>query len=287
MIAPPELDIAALEEDALSIFHKELADNDYTTEKKASCGSTATTLRNNSTSGSASESDIETIIAPKIQHDLELRQDLKDVEAAPISEGYPDVKPFAWSRYAMASVYRRLFSLVFLGNLAAFIWIMIKERRTLDLVDAVAANLLAVGLARQPLVVNLLFIIFGSIPRCAPMWLRTRCAKVYCYGGLHSGAGIASLFWYVGFVVLLTIQYIQEQSGTLSTKSASPAIVAISYVILALLLAIIVAAFPKIRFMLHDYFEFTHRFCGWAVVAFFWPLLYWLPSQRLMKMGNL
>lgn len=47
----------------------------------------------------------------------------------------------------------------------------------------------------------------------------------------------------------------------------------ISYIILVLLLAIIIAAYPKIRFHLHDYFELTHRFCGWAIVILFWPLL--------------
>ena len=48
---------------------------------------------------------------------------------------------------------------------------------------------------------------------------------------------------------------------------------ALAYLILALLLATIVAAYPTIRFKLHDYFELTHRFSGWAVVALFWPLL--------------
>jgi hypothetical protein len=276
MVAPRELDMAVFESTTGMLGMLEQEPNDegqYSARNPASLNSCVTTLQNDSASGSVSDLNIETATTPILYHEFELRQDRKNLEASPIPEGYPEVKPFAWSRYVMASVYRRLFSLVFLGNVTAFIWILVKDRTPVDLVDAAAANLLALGLARQPLVVNFLFVVFGAIPRSAPMWLRTRFAKIYCLGGLHSGAGIASVFWYIGFIALLTQQYVREKSGISLTSFATPAILVISYIILALLLAIIVAAYPKIRFMLHDYFELTHRFCGWAVVALFWPLL--------------
>ena len=174
-------------------------------------------------------------------------------------------------RYVVFSMYRRLFSLVFLGNIVAFGWVMANNQGLPNFVNAAAANLLAAGLARQPLVVNTLFLVFASIPRSAPMRLRRFCTKIYCYGGVHSGAGVASLVWYLGFVGFLTRQYVFQDDR--STLQITPVIMTISYMILALLLAIIVAAHPKIRAKLHDYFELTHRFCGWAIVALFWPLM--------------
>ena len=154
-------------------------------------------------------------------------------------------------------MYRRLFSLVFLGNLAAFIWVIIEEQSPLNLINAAAANILALGLARQPLVINLMFKVFGAIPRSAPLRLRRWCAKIYCYGGVHSGCGIASLVWYIGFIVLLTRNCVLERQTTNDLRRPfviRPVMMALSYVVLVLLLAIIIAAHPKIRFMLHDWF---------------------------------
>ena len=238
-------------------------------------GSTVSTLQGSRRSSESPDLNPETPIKPSLHNDLKLRHDMNDLEALPLYDQLPDVKTLACSRYIMLNVYRRLFSLVFLCNLGAFIWVIIEDRSTLALINAAAANLLALGLARQPLVVNFLFKIFGAIPRSAPLRLRRIFAKVYCYGGVHSGCGIASLVWYTGFVVLLTKNFVLEGHTTNGgpQKSIAAAVLAISYTVLALLLAIIVSAHPKIRFMLHDSFELTHRFCGWAVVVLFWPLL--------------
>ncbi|KAE8377299.1 hypothetical protein BDV26DRAFT_263785 [Aspergillus bertholletiae] len=56
-----------------------------------------------------------------------------------------------------------------------------------------------------------------------------------------------------------------------SIISVAPVILA--YIILVLLLAIILVAYPGFRFKKHDYFELTHRFSGWLVVALFVALL--------------
>ena len=61
----------------------------------------------------------------------------------------PPMKRQARLRFALLSTYRRLFSLAFAGNLAAFIYIMASDQKLLNLVNAAAANLLAAGLARQ------------------------------------------------------------------------------------------------------------------------------------------
>ncbi|KAL4988525.1 hypothetical protein BDW68DRAFT_91013 [Aspergillus falconensis] len=171
-------------------------------------------------------------------------------------------------RYTILNIYRRLFTLVFLANIAVFIYVMVADRKLLALVNAAAANLLACGLARQPLVVNTIFFTVCSIPRSAPLWLRRIASKVYHYGGVHSGCGVASLIWYLGFIGEFSRQY---WSGDSSPFSVAPIVLA--YIILVLLLAIIIVAYPAFRFKRHDYFELTHRFSGWLVVALFVILL--------------
>ncbi|KAJ5782458.1 hypothetical protein N7457_004232 [Penicillium paradoxum] len=181
-------------------------------------------------------------------------------------------KLLASTRYAILTLYRRLFTLVFCANIAVFVAVMTTEQKLLALVNATAANLLACGLARQPLVVNAIFVVVCSMPRSAPLPLRRIAAKVYHYGGVHSGCGVASLIWYVGFVGVMSRQYwAPSAADTNIITSAAPVVIA--YIILALLLAIIVVAHPSFRMKRHDYFELTHRFLGWLVVALFVALL--------------
>ncbi|GAB1196920.1 hypothetical protein APSETT444_006200 [Aspergillus pseudonomiae] len=222
-----------------------------------------------STSPRSTLVDVETAMSKSISEkaDRALTQspDSFDLEAQ-----VPKKKPFSSSRFILLNIYRRLFTLVFCANVAVFIYVMTADRKLLALVNATAANLLACGLARQPLVVNAIFLIVCSIPRSAPLRLRRIAAKVYHYGGVHSGCGVASFIWYAGFVGLMSKEYWSPSSGK-STISVAPVVVA--YVILVLLLAIIVVAYPGFRFKKHDYFELTHRFSGWLVVALFVVLL--------------
>jgi succinate dehydrogenase hydrophobic anchor subunit len=178
----------------------------------------------------------------------------------------PKRSRFASIRYTVLDIYRRLFTLVFFANVAAFIAIMVTDRKLLALGNAAAANLLACGLARQPLVVNSIFLVVCSIPRSAPLRLRRIASKVYHYGGVHSGCGVASLVWYGGFVGWLSHEYWSPAGGK-SPVSAAPVVLA--YILLALLLMIIIVAHPLFRFKRHDYFELTHRFTGWLVILLF------------------
>lgn len=173
---------------------------------------------------------------------------------------------FALIRYTLLDIYRRLFTLVFLANVAIFIAIMVTDRKLMALGNAAAANLLACGLARQPLVVNAVFRTVCSIPRSAPLRLRRIASKVYHYGGVHSGCGVTALVWYIGFVGMMSYQYVYPPGG-MQTVSLAPVVLA--YILLALLLLIIIVAYPAIRFKMHDYFELTHRFTGWLVILLF------------------
>lgn len=46
-----------------------------------------------------------------------------------------------------------------------------------------------------------------------------------------------------------------------------------TYIILALLVGMILFAYPKARTRHHDTFEMTHRFCGWTAIALVWCLV--------------
>ncbi|KAL9119138.1 MAG: hypothetical protein Q9187_004308 [Circinaria calcarea] len=176
---------------------------------------------------------------------------------------------YARLRYIVFTVYRRLFSMIFFLNLIAFIVVLNRDQIQIDFVNAITANLMISGLARNPLVVNVMLFCLSKIPRSAPLAIRRLVAKGYHYGGFHSGCGVAALVWYIGFTALLTRDF--TKSHTHNTKSL-PSLV-LAYVILLLLLAIVAAAYPRIRLHLHDWFEFVHRFSGWTVVVFFWALL--------------
>ena len=88
---------------------------------------------------------------------------------------------------------------------------------------------------------------------------------------------MAALLWHVGFTALLTRQYAIQNAS--SPIQVTPAIMTLSYLVLICMLAMIIAAYPRIRFILHNYFELTHRFRGWTVVALFWPLLLLFAMQ--------
>ena len=172
-------------------------------------------------------------------------------------------------RYKLLTVYRRLFSIMFLFNIIAFGIILGKNQLLIGFINAATANLMISGLARNPLVINIIFICLCSVPRSAPLLLRQLAAKGYHYGGVHSGCGVAAAVWYMGFTAIATRNFLKPQLHEVRT----PQTLTLTYIVLILLLAIIIGAYPKLRFKQHDAFEFTHRFSGWLVVVFFWALL--------------
>jgi NAD(P)H-flavin reductase len=181
-------------------------------------------------------------------------------------------KRFGFIRYTALNVYRRLFSLAFIGNAVGFIVLMAKGAAPLDLVNASAVNLAVCGLCRHPLVINSLFLTFGSVPRSAPMRLRRLACKIFHLGGVHSGTGVASCVWYIGFAGIYTYHF--------RPSPISIAVLVLIWFVLALLLAIIIVAHPVFRMKRHDYFELTHRFSNWGILALFWVLVFLLGSQE-------
>ena len=170
---------------------------------------------------------------------LQEKARLSDLEqrllTPPPAPGAPVSPRYAKIRFAIFTIYRRLFSIVFLANLAVFIAVVIRDRTLTDYVNAAAANLLGVGLARQPLMVNLMFKCACSLPTSAPLRLRRLAAKIFHYGGVHSGCGVSTVMWYTAFVGMLTKQATRPATAHL----VSPAMVVLAWLIMALLLAMV------------------------------------------------
>lgn len=203
-------------------------------------------------SRTASLSDFEILIQKKVQL----------LPLPPVSIN-PKHVPIHYNFY---TVYRRLFSVVFLGNFLALVIIITKHRTSTALFRAATANLVVCGLARLPYMINIIFLAVHIVARSTPMWCRRRAAKVGNYGGVHSGSGIAAIFWYICATANITRQYVVSPPA----ERPPTVVLTILYFILVLLLAMIVAAYPLFRFMGHNIFEFTHRFSSWVLIVLLW-----------------
>ena len=140
----------------------------------------------------------------------------------------------------------------------------------LELIDkctsAAAANLVFALAIRQEPVINTFFAACWSVPKSTPLWLRTRLAHVYEFGGMHSGAATCALVWF-----LLLSGYITKAFVGGALRSIP--LLTLDYALLCLLAAIVLSAVPAWRMVHHNSFERLHRFAGWSVLALFWTLL--------------
>ncbi|KAG6910275.1 hypothetical protein DXG01_011672 [Tephrocybe rancida] len=166
-------------------------------------------------------------------------------------------------RHQIFYLYRRLFGIVFLTNLGLFIWYAAKGANSKQIGEVVVGNIFGAILMRQDYVIDAFFVTFTSIPNTWPLWIRRIAARVYHIGGLHSGAGASGALWLILFCGQATREVVM---GT----GASGATLAITYIVLALLLMILVFAHPTMRRKFHDSFETTHRFLGWSATGLVW-----------------
>ncbi|EFX03727.1 gramicidin s synthetase 1 [Grosmannia clavigera kw1407] len=180
-------------------------------------------------------------------------------------------RAYRYLRWNFESVYSGIFSVVFLANAVAVAVVVVRmatggpQLTYGQASDAVAANLFAALVVRNEHVVNVLFIVFGTWPRCFPLTLRRLFAKIYSYGGIHSGSSIAATFWYFAFLTQLTRSYVSQVLNPYRCY-----IFLVSYSIVFLLVTIITFAHPRLRVIMHNWFEGIHRFLGWTVIILFW-----------------
>ncbi|KAH7142643.1 hypothetical protein B0J13DRAFT_502980 [Dactylonectria estremocensis] len=170
-------------------------------------------------------------------------------------------------RHRILIVYRLLFTLVGIFNIAAALAVILSgiQREWLSTVPAI--NLALAVLIRQDFIINALYTITCSIPKSWPLAIRSRCANIYHLGGVHSGAAISAGAWLlasnIGNVVCMTSKCSNWGHQSLAANI-------ISWILLALFFAMFVMAYPSVRKAHHDLFEKTHRFVGWGMLGLFW-----------------
>ncbi|KAK5629811.1 hypothetical protein RRF57_005526 [Xylaria bambusicola] len=179
-----------------------------------------------------------------------------------------------WLRHRFFSLYRRFFSVIFFANLLAFalVWWKSWDSDSLPLSQfptAIAVNLLVAVAMRQDHVINFLFWLATRVPTWMPLAIRRQCARVYHIGGIHSGAAVSAVLWWLIFTIGATFNFARGNKEV----HIDVGTVVISYLVLTLLLAIVGMAHPDIRVKLHDQFEWTHRFAGWTATALVWAHL--------------
>ncbi|OCK75143.1 hypothetical protein K432DRAFT_309201 [Lepidopterella palustris CBS 459.81] len=175
-------------------------------------------------------------------------------------------------RHTFLNVYQRLFSLAFIGNMIAFTVILARHRTAShlplsDLATAASANITVAILVRQDYMINFLFRLCWLVPHSATLRLRCMLAKVYEYGGVHSGAAFASVVWFLLLTITITIDYSQNV-----TPYSLPIFI-LTLILLTLFLTILIFTLPALRRKYHNIFEYTHRYLGWISIALFWAEL--------------
>ncbi|KAK7026507.1 hypothetical protein VNI00_015587 [Paramarasmius palmivorus] len=183
----------------------------------------------------------------------------------PAKKGYSSLS--RWLNLIFFSYYRKIFSIVFFANLGPFIYLTMRNKgapKASETGNAASANLMVAILFRQEDFVNLVYELAVACPHSAPLWIRRRLAKVFHYGGAHSGAGTAAVVWYIMYTAITTKDFIvQPNSSSLATMITA-------YVLVVMFVLILAGAHPRFRVMYHDHFEAMHRYAGWTALVTFW-----------------
>jgi hypothetical protein len=117
--------------------------------------------------------------------------------------------------WGVFSTYRLIFLLVLVANVFPAIYVVGRKRPLfgsiinyiLDVSDVGAINLAVSILMRQDYVINMLFWICRCIPHFVPLMIRRSFAKIYAYGGLHSGAAFCATLWFSVLSALVVREY--------------------------------------------------------------------------------
>ncbi|KDR71915.1 hypothetical protein GALMADRAFT_143674 [Galerina marginata CBS 339.88] len=194
----------------------------------------------------------------------------KPFDLKPNRDILPEKKGTKLTRYLkfnFFTTYRKIFTVIFTSNLIAFVCFIAKAHGVplpTDIASASSANLMVAILFRQENFVNLVYELAVCVPHSLPVSIRRRLAKVFHYGGAHSGSGTAAVVWFLLYSALITRDYIHAP-----TKDALANLIT-SYICITMFLLILGAAHPRFRVKFHDYFEAGHRFAGWTALITFW-----------------
>lgn len=176
-----------------------------------------------------------------------------------------------WSHPRMIQ-YHRWFALVvvvnaivaFKGSMAWGWWDSAEHVALIPIAKVMLANFALSILIRQQYVVNALFRLATSAPTTWPLAVRWQLAKVYHFGGLHTGGATSGSFW---FAVLLGSQLWHINAGGTAVSTLT---LLLGAALMLMLVAIIATALPGYRAKKHNHFEKMHRFGGWTALLLFW-----------------
>jgi NAD(P)H-flavin reductase len=176
-----------------------------------------------------------------------------------------------WLKHRGLIVYRKLFTIAILANLAAasvILYRRVKKDRPMlaDIATAMTANLtMAIAIRSEP-VINLLFTIFSSVPTSWPLAIRKHCARIFHLGGIHSGCAIAATLWFAIFTVGASVDFAKG----LELRCITMASMVLTYIILVFFIAICSLSHPSFRAKYHDIWEMSHRFGSWTMLILIW-----------------
>lgn len=234
-------------------------------------------------------SDVSTLCQRRISHDYS-QSKYKSIQTLLGTPPRRHVRMYRCFRYTILTAYQRLFTFIFTLNFTGVLILLWKHRLSLHgraenlnmLSTFASSNFLLSILIRQDYLISLLFRAAWLVPWSTPVWFRRIVARMYCYGGIHSGAAIAGTIWWIVFAITMTLEFVKE--GNTFT------IITVAWILLLLLLAILLLAHPTMRTRYHNTFEITHRFFGWSAVIMFWSQLLLLArhtSKTLSPHRNL
>ncbi|KAF4914815.1 Adenylate-forming reductase [Colletotrichum fructicola] len=176
-------------------------------------------------------------------------------------------RPYRGFVHRIAIVYRRLFTIVGLFNIGAVIALIFAGFTRDWLGTLTAINLLVAVLARQDFVINAMYTITCNVPKSWPLSIRKRCAKIFHFGGVHSGAAVSAGAWLLASNISSEVCQLTECPNWGHQSIASKVI---SWLLTGLFTITIALAWPGFRKKHHDMFEKTHRFVGWTMLGLFW-----------------
>ena len=157
--------------------------------------------------------------------------------------------------------------MIFCANLAALIVLIVLSRgwpSTTAAGTATSVNIMVAFLFRQENVVNLVHDIMIRAPHSWPLSIRRKLAKVYHYGGFHSGCAVAAVAWYILYMILATFEFLKSRTKFTAANMVTADVLILMFV------AILISAHPRFRARYHNHFEATHRFAGWTALGAFW-----------------
>lgn len=197
------------------------------------------------------------------------QQDLNALmKARPLPEATTGDALAKW-RFIRLRYYMRLWTLVLLANILAIVGVFVRRTETDspftygEAATATSTNLFVAALFRHEHFINLLFRLACALPHTAPLCIRRRAAKVYTYGGIHSGSGISAFLWYLCYAALSTRQF----HGSYALKVSLVVTTAFTFFLLSMIIGL---SHPHVRRCYHNQWEVVHRFAGWTAILLVW-----------------